>query len=96
MWTTAFVLLAATLIVGAGGAAAISASLDSTETTYTAAHGNNSSVPPVVTVGREAGSSIATLLPLLGWAMVPLGLVGVLGLGLNRATKSPTAGRARR
>lgn len=88
-------LLATSLIFSAAGAAAIDASLENSRDTYTNSTSDpaNATAPGVVDLGEDAGSTLATLLPLAGFVAVPLGIVGLLGLGLTRRSRS---GRRRR
>jgi hypothetical protein len=93
-WTTAFLLLALTVVVGAAGAAAMSASYEDSRQTLNASDPSSDGLR-ILDMGRDVQASTASLLPLFGFVAVPLGIVGLLGLGLVRRGSAGSRGRGR-
>lgn len=84
-WSTAFVLLAATLVMGTAGIAAMDSSLDSTQTEISDPSAETSGL---LDMGENVQSTLGFLLPLLALAAVPLGIAAIAGLSLiNRRNK---------
>lgn len=90
-WTAAMLVLAVVVVGGAAGTAAVSASYEDSKATYNATHSQTE--PPVLAMGKDVSSTMLTVLPWLGLVAVPLGIVGLLGLGLTR--RSSNGGRRR-
>ncbi len=85
-WSTAFVLLAATLVMGTAGIAAMGASMDSTEGEIS---DPSSATDGLLGMGEDVQSTLAYLLPLLALAAVPLGIAGIIGIALVNRRKKP-------
>lgn len=86
-FTTAFLLLAGVLVVGAAGTAALAASHEDTRATLDDA---GEETPGVVVMGEDMQSALVTALPWLGLLAVPIGIGGILlvvgvGPGLGSA-----------
>lgn len=92
-WSTAFVLLALAVVGGAAGTAAMSASYQDSRETLNASDPSSDGLR-ILDMGRDVQSSTAYLLPLFGFVAVPLGIVGLIGLGLTR--RQSRGGRMRR
>jgi len=92
-WTKAFVLLGLVVCGGAAGTAAMSASYEDSRATYNQTTANATS-PAVLEMGRDVQAATATPLVTLGFVTVPMGIVGLLGLGLVRSTRR-SSGRGR-
>lgn len=84
-WSTAFILLAVTLVMGTAGIAAMDFSMDSTEAEIADPSDETSGV---LDMGKDVQSTLGYLLPLLALAAVPLGIAAIAGLSLvNRRNK---------
>jgi hypothetical protein len=93
-WATAMLLLALTVVVSAAGAAAMSASYEESRATLNASAPSSDGLR-ILDMGRDVQASTAYLLPLFGFVAVPLGIVGLLGLGLLRRGSNGSRGRGR-
>jgi len=71
-----FLLLAGALVVGAAGTAAMASSWNSADET---ASGAADGSPPVLDMGKDVQSTLATLLPWVGLIGAVAALVGMLG-----------------
>lgn len=80
-WTAAFALLGVLVVFGAAGSAALSASYDQTTTIRNDSAAYSDPSPPAVDAGKTVTNSLASLLPLLAWVAVPLGILGILTIG---------------
>lgn len=84
-WSTAFVLLAVTLVMGTAGISAMEISMGDTEEKIT---DPSAETTGVLDMGKDVQSTLAYLLPLLALAAVPLGIAAIAGLSLvNRRNK---------
>jgi len=73
---TAFVLLAGALIIAGAGTLALNEAYYDTQDRYNAS--SSDSTTDELETGRDMSSTLATLLPLFGYAAVPLGIIGLL------------------
>jgi hypothetical protein len=85
-WSTAFVLLAATLVMGTAGIAAMDFSMDSTEAEISDPSADTSGV---LDMGKDVQSTLGYLLPLLAFAAVPLGIAGIAGIAIVKRRNKP-------
>lgn len=74
-YTTAILLLAGVLVVGAAGTAALAASHEGTRATLDDA---GTPLPDVVSMGEQLQSSLMAALPWVALVAVPLFILGVL------------------
>lgn len=90
-WTAAFALLGVLVVFSAAGVSPLSAAhTDTTETRNESAAFNDPS-PPVVETGETVSGTLASTLPFLAWAAVPLGILGILTLGGVAFSRSMTS-----
>jgi hypothetical protein len=90
----AFVLLAFAVVGSAAGTAAMSASYEESRQTLNASDPSSEGLR-ILDMGRDVQSSMAYLLPLFGFVAVPLGIVGLIGLGKLRSGSAGRRGRGR-
>ena len=91
---TAFALLACAVIVAGAGTLALEAAYQDTQTRYDESTSGDSTTDELET-GRDLSSTLATLIPLFGYAAVPIGIIGLLlAVGWKQVT-SATGGIAR-
>ncbi len=85
-WSTAFVLLAATLVMGTAGIAAMQQSMDNTNEQIS---DPSAETDGLLGMGKNVQSTLGYLLPLLALAAVPLGIAAIAGLSLVNRRKKP-------
>lgn len=89
-FTTAFLLLAGVLVVGAAGTAALAASHEDTRATLNA---SGAETPGVLGMGIDLQSTLLTALPWVALLSVPIGIAGIIAkVGFSSST-SATSGR---
>ncbi|WP_251342426.1 hypothetical protein [Haloplanus halophilus] len=80
-WTAAFALLGVLVVFGAAGTLAMDAAYQQTRETRNASASIADPTPPALETGREVGGGLSSMLPLLAFVAVPMGILGILSLG---------------